>query len=160
MAAPTHLYTLGYEGFDIDAFVARAVQAGVRTILDVRELPLSRKKGFSKSSLSEALGRSGVAYLHAPSLGCPKAIRDQYKADGDWAAYTRSFLAYLKTQDASVRELVKLAKATPTCLICFEADFTACHRTYVARAARAAGGPSVEHLTARTAFPDAARRVA
>lgn len=153
-----HLYTLGYEGLDIGAFIARALQAGVGTIVDVRELPLSRKKGFSKTSFSEALGVAGLAYLHAPALGCPKPVRDRYKADGDWSEYTRAFLAYLSTQDATVRELVKLSKATAACLVCFEADYTMCHRTFVARAARKLGGPSVMHLTARTTLPDSGLR--
>lgn len=153
-----HLYTLGYEGFDIDAFVARVRGAGIKTIVDVRELPLSRKKGFSKSAFSDALARAGVAYLHAPALGCPKDIRDRYKTDGDWSAYSKSFLAYIATQDATVRELVKLSRATTACLVCFEADFTMCHRTYVARAARKLGAPAAMHLTARTSLPDVGLR--
>lgn len=154
-----YLYTLGYEGFDIGAFVARAKTAGVTTIVDVRELPLSRKKGFSKSSFREALSAAGIAYFHVPALGCPKSVRDQYKVDGDWAAYTKAFLAYVATQEATVRELVKVSKATSACLVCFEADYTMCHRTYVARAARRLGGPPVMHLTARTALPDGGLRV-
>ena len=151
---PNALFTLGYEGLSIDAFIARLQAAQVKTIVDVRELPLSRKKGFSKTAFSAALSAHGIAYLHVPALGCPKPIRNQYKADANWATYTRDFLAYLQTQDGPLRELVKIAKATQSCLVCFEADFTACHRTYVARAARQLGGPSVTHLTAKTALPD------
>ena len=53
-----------------------------------------------------------------------------------------------------LRELVKIAQATPACLVCFEADYSTCHRTYVARAARQLGGPTIMHLTAKTALPD------
>ena len=60
--------------------------------MDVRELPLSRKKGFSKSAFCAALSAHGMAYLHAPALGFPKPIRNQYKADGNWQTYTREFL--------------------------------------------------------------------
>lgn len=153
-----HLYTLGYEGFDIATFVARARAAGVATIVDVRELPLSRKKGFSKSGFREALAAAGIAYFHVPALGCPRNIRDHYKLDGDWDVYTKAFLAYLASQEATVRELVKLSKSTSACLVCFEADYTLCHRTYVARAARKLGGPPVMHLTARTALVDGGLR--
>jgi uncharacterized protein (DUF488 family) len=159
MAAPSHyLYTFGYEGLDISQFVSRLLTERIKTIIDVRELPLSRKKGFSKSSFKESLAEAGVAYLHAPALGCPKDIRDRYKADRDWSFYTQAFMAYVATQDATLRELVKLARATTACLVCFEADYTSCHRTYVARAARKLGGPSVMHLTARTALPDGGLR--
>jgi len=61
----------------------------VKTVVDVRELPLSRKKGFSKSAFCDALSAHGIAYLHA--LGCPKPIRNPYKADGNWQTYTRDF---------------------------------------------------------------------
>ena len=158
MNPTAHLFTLGYEGFDIDAFVARVRSAGVEAIVDVRELPLSRKKGFSKSSFKEALGKAGVDYFHVSALGCPKEIRNRYKADGDWSSYTRDFLAYIDTQDVVVRELVALSKTTAACLVCFEADYTMCHRTFVARAARKSGAPSVMHLTVKTALPDVGRR--
>lgn len=148
------LFTIGYEGLTIEAFIARLQTAQVKTIVDVRELPLSRKKGFSKSAFCAALAAHGIAYVHMPALGCPKPIRNQYKLDGDWQAYTKAFLAYIGTQEASLRELVKLAQATAASLVCFEADFSMCHRTYVARAACQLGGPAVTHLSAKTALPD------
>lgn len=150
----TALFTFGYESLTIDAFIARLQLAQVKTVVDVRELPLSRKKGFSKTAFCAALGEHDIAYLHAPALGCPKSIRDQYKADANWKSYTRDFLKYLKTQEVTVRELVKISKATSACLVCFEADFSMCHRTFVAREARQLGGPVVMHLTAKTALPD------
>jgi uncharacterized protein (DUF488 family) len=153
MRAP-HLYTFGYQGLDIEAFVARVKQAGMRWIVDVRELPLSRKKGFSKSAFREHLESVGIRYLHLTALGCPKHIRDQYRLDGDWAAYTRKFLAYLNTQRDTVKELATLARHSTVCLVCFEADYATCHRTFVARAAHREGAPVVRHLTAKTAVAD------
>jgi len=64
----------------------------VKTVVDVRELPVSRKKGFSKSAFCAALSAHGIAYLHMPALGCPKPIRNPYKVDGNWQTYTREFL--------------------------------------------------------------------
>ena len=122
------LFTLGDEGLTIEAFIARLQTAQVKTVVDVRELPLSRKKRFSKSAFCFALSTHGMAYLHAPALGCPKPIRNQYKADGNWQTYTRDFLKYIQTQDASLRELVKIAQATPASLVCFEADYSSCDR--------------------------------
>ena len=146
-------FTLGYEGLTIEAFIARLQTAQVKTVVDVRELPLSRKKGFSISAFCGALSSHGISYLHAPALGCPKPIRNQYKMDGNWQTYTREFLKYIQTQDAALRELVKIAHATAACLVCFEADFSTCHRTYVARAARQLGGPTVMHLTDQAPSP-------
>jgi uncharacterized protein (DUF488 family) len=158
MSPSLHLYTFGYEGLDLESFIARLNRVGVRTVVDVRELPLSRKRGFSKTLFGTALVAAGIAYLHAPTLGCPKPVRDQYKRDGSWARYTSGFMRHLATQMAAVNELAKLAKATPTCLVCFEADFNYCHRSFVARAAHSAGAPSVMHLDARTACSDSGLR--
>jgi uncharacterized protein (DUF488 family) len=157
---PMTLFTFGYEGLELPAFIGRLRQACVQTVVDVRELPLSRKKGFSKTALSENLAAHGIAYFHVPTLGCPKDVRDAYRIDGDWARYTRGFMKHLSQQDACVRELAKLARSTTACLVCFEADFSACHRTYVGRAAHRVGGPPLKHLTAKTTFVDQPLRVA
>lgn len=157
---PLALFTFGYEGLTIDAFINRLKEAQVEVIVDVRELPLSRKKGFSKTAFRAALAGAGIAYEHRPALGCPRPVRDRYKTDGDWAAYTRGFLAYLIQEKGEVAELARLARSSAACLVCFEADFDRCHRTYVARAAHAAGAPAVRHLTARTVVADAPVRLA
>lgn len=156
MTTPTRVYTFGYEGLDIASFIRLLQGSGVQTVVDVRELPLSRKKGFSKSAFSVALAEAGIGYLHMPALGCPKPIRDRYKVDRDWAVYTRDFLAYVDTQSPKVRELAQASRRSTVCMVCFEADQTMCHRTYVARAANRFGAPPVWHLVsdAKTAVPD------
>lgn len=151
---PTTLYTFGYEELEIDAFICRLQEVGVQTVVDVRELPLSRKKGFSKTALSARIADEGIAYCHVPALGCPKDVRDAYRLDSDWDRYTRGFLKHLKQQDAPVRELATLTRRTTACLVCFEADFSACHRTYVGRAAQGVAWQQLKHLTAKTVFVD------
>jgi uncharacterized protein (DUF488 family) len=154
------LFTFGYEGIDLDAFLRRLRKAGVRTVFDVRQLPLSRKRGFSKHAFATALHDVGIVYAHLPAFGCPKAIRDQYKADNDWSAYVRNFKAYLATQHEALSELAHLATKTKACLVCFEADFNRCHRSLVARAAARAGGPGVTHLMAKGEVADLAAKAA
>lgn len=154
-----NLFTFGYEGLDIDAFVEKLHKSGVTSIFDVRELPLSRKKGFSKTAFSSRLTDEGIAYFHMPELGCPKAIREAYKQDSDWARYTRSFMTYLASRRDTLSELAKLAQATSACLVCFEADYTMCHRTYVAREAHKLGAPSVAHLTKTRTIADSPVRL-
>ena len=51
-AAGAELYTIGYKGRAADAFVEYLVGSGVEVLVDVRELPVSRKRGFSKTTLS------------------------------------------------------------------------------------------------------------
>jgi len=148
------LFTFGYEGHAIDGFIARLKQAGVTVVVDVRELPLSRKRGFSKTAFAAALKRAGIAYNHAPVLGCPKPIRNRYKLDGNWKRYEKAFNTYIVTQPTAVAELAKFSKTSKACLVCFEADFNFCHRSLVARAAAAVGGAPVIHLTATAAIAD------
>jgi len=149
------LFTFGYEGLTIEGFISRLKHARVSLIVDVRELPLSRKKGFSKSAFREHLTEAGIGYEHWPALGCPKPVRDKYREDGDWENYTSRFLLHLDTVKVQVRDLSAIARNHRACLVCFEADFKYCHRTYVSRAVRAAGGPEVHHLTATTVVADA-----
>lgn len=156
----SHLFTFGYEGLDFDAFLMRLREAQIRIIVDVRELSLSRKKGFSKTALRDQLAVAGIVYCHVPALGCPRPIRNQYRADGGWGRYTKDFLAYLQTQDVAVRKLAQRSRATVACLLCFEADYSTCHRTYVARAAQRLGAPPAKHLTAKTTFLDQPLRAA
>jgi uncharacterized protein (DUF488 family) len=154
------IFTFGYEGMSVDAFVRRLKAAGIETVVDVRANPLSRKPGFSKRALAAALDGAGMAYIHLPAMGCPKPVRDRYKRDADWAAYTRGFLAHLKREPEAVVEVAAIATRAPSCLVCFEADFNRCHRTYVARAAAEHAGFDVVHLTGRTELADAAVRSA
>ena len=140
------LYTIGYEGQTLEVFLAKLADSAIHTLVDVRELPLSRKRGFSKRALDAALAARGIEYVHVPALGCPKPIRDRYRSDGDWARYTRAFDAYLSRQGDAVEALAKLSRTTTACLMCFEADFTRCHRSIVANAVTATGGPTVVHL--------------
>jgi hypothetical protein len=93
-------------------------------------------------------------------MGCPKHVRDRYKGDEDWNAYTEGFLAYLRTQSSALGELVMTAKTSPSCLICFEADCNRCHRMFVARAAARFASFDITHLTAQQAIPDEAARPA
>lgn len=154
------MFTFGYEGVSIDAFIARLKKANVHSVLDVRELPLSRKRGFSKKSFADALNEAGIVYAHLPIFGCPKKIRNRYKADGNWPAYVKAFDTYLAGQKEAVAVLAHFANKTNACLVCFEADFNQCHRSMVARAAARVGGFRVAHLTITEEIPDVAFQVA
>lgn len=142
------VFTASYEGRSLDEFLAALTAAGVRLVADVREAPISRKRGFSKSALTLALQNAGMEYRHLRALGCPKPIRDAYREDGDWSRYTRSYLEHLGQQSTSVKELAALTESQPTALLCYEADFNRCHRKYVAQAVAQLTGASICHITA------------
>ena len=154
------LFTYGYEGMAIDAFVDRLEASRIRTVVDVRANPLSRKRGFSKTAFSKALNERGISYVHLPAVGCPKPVRDRYKLDANWTAYTRGFLTYLSKQGDAVSEVARIALTESSCLVCFEEDFNRCHRTYVARAVAAKSGLKVAHIMKQTVILDETSRSA
>lgn len=140
-----NLLTVGYEGATLPAFLATLRAAGVTTLLDVRELPLSRRQGFSKRALAEALAEVGITYQHERELGSPKDIRNQLRADGDYAQYFASFKTYLKLQQPLLRELAASLQGS-VALMCFERDPSTCHRSVVARHLEKLTGLTVRHL--------------
>lgn len=135
------LMTIGYEKTSLDDFVAALKAGGVTTLLDVREIPISRRKGFSKRALSEAVNVAGIAYRHERDLGSPKPIRDRLYADGDYSKFFASFATYLKSQQPLLRTLAG-ELGGGVALMCYERDPTTCHRSVVAR--------HLEHLTGLT----------
>jgi uncharacterized protein (DUF488 family) len=137
-------YTIGYQAASVESFIASLRARQIAHLIDIRDVALSRKKGFSKTALSEHLREAGIRYSHIRALGCPKPIRDRHRADGNWERYARDFTAYLGSQSTAIRELARTVKAERCCLMCFEADHTVCHRTLVAREL----GGTVIHLTA------------
>jgi uncharacterized protein (DUF488 family) len=143
-----NIYTIGYEGMALEYFLRQLQSARVQIVVDVRDVPLSRKRGFSKTALAAALVGAGMQYLHIRSLGCPKPIRDRYRANKDWDAYTIAFMDHLQGQSAAVGELGAICKARAAALLCYEADAAFCHRTYVARATAAISGGNVLHIGA------------
>jgi len=145
------VFTIGYEGLDLDGFMSLLSSHGVDTVVDVREMPLSRKPGFSKKALASALNLSGVEYVHMVRLGCPKPVRDDYRDDGDWDRYTVRFLEHLKTQRAAVAELADMVESSTCALLCYEADSNFCHRSFVASAVSRRSGARVEHIRVKTA---------
>jgi len=142
------LYTIGYEGRSADDLPCCFEEAGVTRVVDVRELPISRKRGLSKSALSQQLDAHGLGYVHERRLGNPKPLRDWVKSGGDWDQFAQVFRARLGTADAAldaVRAFV--APGEPVCLLCYEADPSRGHRSLVAEAlVGRAAGLQVKHL--------------
>ena len=124
------IFTIGYEGATMEAFVAALRTAGVRRVIDVRALPLSRRPGFSKSTLAASLNEAGIDYVHLKALGTPKPGRDAAKK-GDVATLTAVYDAQLELSEAQVAaaQMLALADERPSALLCYERDPCHCHRT-------------------------------
>ena len=129
------VFTVGYEGTDIDRFIRTLKAAGIERLADVRAVAVSRKAGFSKTKLAARLAEEGIEYSHFIALGDPKAGRDAARA-GEYDQFRSIYGTHIETTAAqeSLRQLVDLVQSAPTCLLCFERDPETCHRTIVAQA--------------------------
>ena len=144
----TTLYTIGYEGLSLPRFITILQNNHIHTLVDVRELPLSRKPGFSKTKLSQALNQAGIQYKSIRLLGSPRTLRHELRVTKDWGNFAEQFSHYLQGQTNVLERLVERAYNETLCLMCFERDNTVCHRSIVAAKAIeiAANGLYVQHL--------------
>ena len=138
LVTPTWVGSVGYERYkQNDEFARRLRHAEVERLIDVRELPISRRKGYAKTALREAMEGIGIEYLHMRALGNPKPFRDLYKA-GHVAEGRDKYTRYLLGQQrGALQELVALLRDNKrTALMCVEHDPTICHRTVIVEALR------------------------
>ena len=146
--AKKRLYTIGYERLTLAGLLAKLKANKVAVVVDVREVPNSRKRGFSKSQLDSRLKRAGISYVHFKSLGSPAAVRKKYKKDGDFTYFARSYAKNLKKEMAILRLAALHAVKERCCLLCYEEEAEKCHRSLVANEVAKQNGGSiiVEHL--------------
>jgi uncharacterized protein (DUF488 family) len=126
------LMTIGYEALTPLEFFGILDRCRVSMLVDIRELPISRKPKFAKAALSASAEARNIQYEHVSVLGCPRDIRHDYRADQNWERYTRRFNAYIETQKEALEVLASWMKKERCCLLCYEEDFNFCHRSIVA----------------------------
>jgi hypothetical protein len=140
------LVTLGYESKTLEAYLNQLLQDGVTLLCDVRRNPLSRKYGFSKSTLSNACEKVGIRYEHLPELGIPSEKRQDLETQTDYdkllATYERTMLP------KQTKTLVKIAgwikeEGQRVALTCFELLPHQCHRHCVSDALQKTFGPKM-----------------
>lgn len=128
------LFTVGYQGHTIETFVDLLLAHGIAHIIDVRQLPFSRKPDFSKKRLMAHLAAVDIGYTHLVQLGTPKPLRDEVRHTHDYPAFFAAMDALIAAQPEAVQAALDIARAQPSALLCFEANHAECHRLSVARA--------------------------
>ena len=138
------LFTIGYEGKTIHSFLDRLAGAEVQVVVDVRELPLSRKPGFSKSRLHETLTAQGIEYVSLAELGSPRHLREELRAEGDYDAFFAAYREHLREREGLLATLLSLLPEQTVCLMCYEADPGKCHRSEIAAELQRHNGKELE----------------
>ncbi len=137
--------SVGYERYrSVEDFARLLAQAEVERLIDVRELPISRKRGFAKTALAEALAAQGVDYLHLRCMGNPKEFRDLYKSGQ--VAEGRAGYEQLLIEDRAddLRELAETIHEKRSALMCVEHDEAVCHRQVIFSALQSQLGLDLE----------------
>jgi uncharacterized protein (DUF488 family) len=141
------IFTIGYEGATVLEFIAALRNAGVERVIDVRALPLSRRPGFSKTTLRGALEEAGIEYVHLKALGTPSEGRTAARA-GRHADMARIYAGQLELPEAMAQsaQMLVLAAEKPSALLCMEREPEQCHRALLLNAV--ANDAEVVHLFA------------
>ena len=112
---------------------------GIRLLVDVRELPVSRKSGFSKNSLMSMMESRGIQYIHVRNLGSPKHVREELKRTGDLRCFFDSYGRHLALVKEDIESLARMASQEPTAIMCLERDASKCHRSIIGSRMREMG---------------------
>jgi uncharacterized protein (DUF488 family) len=118
------IVSVGYEGRTPAELVALLQAHDVEKVIDVRELPLSRRKGFSKTPLSEVLRAAGIDYQHLRAAGNPHR---HLKATP--AVCLAKYSAHLAKHPEVVATVTTAIDGGRVALLCFERAHDACHRS-------------------------------
>jgi uncharacterized protein (DUF488 family) len=127
--AKTALFTIGYEGRQLDEFLAILASNKIDRLIDVRELPLSRRRGFSKTPLSKALAEQGIEYVGLREAGNP---HHKLKHELSKAQLLVKYRAHLAKTDGVVERVADEARGHRAVLLCYEAEPAECHRSVLA----------------------------
>ena len=120
--------------------------AGVRTLVDVRRYPGSRRNPqFNRDALAAAVAEAGIAYVHAAELGGRRSGEpgEERFACVRTAAF-RSYAARMSTGEWQAALDAALTNPAP-CFMCAETLWWRCHRRLIADLL-VARGDEVVHL--------------
>lgn len=126
------IYTIGYEGEDIDSFLNSLIKNDIEMLIDIRNNPFSMNFSFTKNKLKYYLESSGIKYLHIPELGIKSELRQNLNTEQD---YKNLFKEYEQTiiqeQHEKIDKIIELGKSHKIALMCFERSKDMCHRGVV-----------------------------
>jgi uncharacterized protein (DUF488 family) len=131
------IFTVGHSTRSIDEFVKLLQAHGVKEIIDVRSIPMSRHNPqFNTDTIKESLQREHIRYKHLKKLG---GLRHANKGSinlGWRNASFRGFADYMATPEFSkgLEALMKIASLRTTAIMCAEAVPWRCHRSLIADA--------------------------
>jgi uncharacterized protein (DUF488 family) len=140
------VFTIGHGTRPADELVECLTAAGVRTLVDVRRFPGSRRNPqFNRDAIAATVAAAGIAYRHAVELG---GRRSGEPGEERFACIrTAAFRSYAARMSAAGWQGAlddTLAEPAP-CFMCAETLWWRCHRRLIADLL-VARGHEVVHL--------------
>jgi uncharacterized protein (DUF488 family) len=131
------IFTIGHSTRRIDEFVELLRMKGVKEVVDVRSIPMSRHNPqFNTDALNQSLKQNGIRYKHLKNLGGLRHTKKDSINLGWRNVSFRGFADYMATPEFSegLEALTKIARLRETAIMCAEAVPWRCHRSLIADA--------------------------
>jgi uncharacterized protein (DUF488 family) len=129
------IYTIGHSTRTLDELVAALQGQGIKTLVDIRTFPMSRRlPHFNRESLEQELPKHGITYVWMKELGGRrKKIRDDSPNIGLRDESFRNYADYMMTPEfaGGAARLVEIAEREKTAIMCAERMYFQCHRMLV-----------------------------
>lgn len=134
------VYTVGYQGLSIDAFLNLLIERGITHLVDTRFTPASRVYGYHATTLQRLCGYLGIGYHSETMLGVPKRERARFMQSRNHTQFAADYARILNDNPDRVRETARLVAKNPAAVMCYERDVHDCHRHLLARELAAISG--------------------
>lgn len=136
------IYTIGHSTHSLAEFLAMLDSFAIKTLVDVRSLPGSRKfPQFDQDNMELALAENGIHYRHLKSLGGRRKVHKDSKNIRWHHSAFRAYADYMETEEfeEGIKELVDIARQSTTAIMCAEALWWRCHRAMLSDYLKAKG---------------------
>ena len=144
MPVAAEIFTIGHGRRPAEELVESMREADVKTLVDVRRFPASRRNPqFNQAAVMATLAEAGIEYRHAVELGGRRsnvAGEERFACLGAFAGYAAGMGAP-EWQQALARALDE----PRPCLMCAETPWRRCHRRLISELL-VARGCDVVHL--------------
>jgi uncharacterized protein (DUF488 family) len=129
------IWTIGHSTRSFDDFLELLERHGIRTLVDVRQFPSSRRyPHFNAAALADGLRAADIEYIHEVDLGGRRRpVPDSPNTYWRHPQF-RGYADYQATPQyrAALERLIERAARQPTAIMCAEAVSWRCHRQLIA----------------------------
>ncbi|MFC5581410.1 DUF488 family protein [Rhodanobacter terrae] len=132
---PATIWTIGHSTRTLEEFLGLLSEYRIEAIADVRRFPGSRRyPHFARDALAETLPAHDIAYQWIPKLGGRRRVQPGSPNYAWRNASFRGYADHLASAEFAegLQELLILAAARRTALMCAEAVWWSCHRSLIA----------------------------